>query len=505
MRPAPRDGVDVRSLFAASSCALLVAVALEIVQGRGLLAVSDDDYARVVIAQEFAAHPSWDPSGTSWLPFPFWMTGLALKMLGATLSHARSATVAFNAMSCALLWAIGHKLGLSRAASACLTLATALLPSALWLGAAPIPEFSSALSITISCLSLLTPSSSWWRVLGGCTISLACASRYEAWPVALGIVALNAWDATGASRARRHVEVGRLTLACGVSSLFPVAWMLHGAQHHQDALFFVQRVSKYRTALGLGSPSLHELIAGYPRALLLVEPMPMLLALGALVWSLTQRRGQLSRAVTLSPHCGVGRVVSLLVLHVVMLVLGEARGGAPTHHPERALLAVWTTTGFLAGYLWCTRIAGCTTRSVASCCGVYLLGAHLLSPWGERLAASRLRAPEETTGRQLGARYPHATVGLATTDYGYFSIMAAAGEPSRFKIWSRHDPREARVAAALTEWVKEQPISALVASRDLAVKHALPIDVPSGGSAAPSSVLFPVHQSKAFIVYAVRR
>jgi hypothetical protein len=33
--------------------------------------VSDDDYARVVIAQRLSL--ALDPSGTSWLPFPFWL------------------------------------------------------------------------------------------------------------------------------------------------------------------------------------------------------------------------------------------------------------------------------------------------------------------------------------------------------------------------------------------------------------------------------------------------
>ena len=38
----------------------------------GFRAVSDDDFARVVLAQQWAAHPTLDPTGTSWLPVPFW-------------------------------------------------------------------------------------------------------------------------------------------------------------------------------------------------------------------------------------------------------------------------------------------------------------------------------------------------------------------------------------------------------------------------------------------------
>ncbi len=45
------------------------------VLGSGFRAVSEDDYARIVIAQRFAAAPRLDPSGTRWLPLPFWLYG----------------------------------------------------------------------------------------------------------------------------------------------------------------------------------------------------------------------------------------------------------------------------------------------------------------------------------------------------------------------------------------------------------------------------------------------
>jgi len=484
--------VEARSVFAALSCALVVAVALQVVRSQGLLAISDDDYARVVIAQEFAANPRWDPSATSWLPLPFWVTGLTLRVWGPTLNHARFVMLAFNAACCMLLWAVGRKLGLSRAQSVCLTLASALLPSALWLGAAPIPEFSSAILITVSCLSLLAPVSSRWRVLGACATALACASRYEAWPVALGSAAYNGWDLL-----RTHKEPGarnwHLVMACALCLAFPCAWMLHGMLHHGEMLFFLERVKNYRSALGQDLPSWLELITGYPLALLVVEPLALVLGLSALALVISQRvRGQ-TRQGDLPQRPYVARAVSLLALQIGVLVLGEARGGAPTHHPERALLAIWTTTSFLAGYLWCTRSTVATQRYAASACALCLLLAHLFAPWGHRLAASRLRAPEEEVGRALASLSPTATVGLATKDYGYFAIMAAAGAPGRFKIWSRHDPREQQGQAALSTWVEQQPMTFLVAPRGAEVQHTL-----KGALKAT-----PRHQSEQFVLYTI--
>ncbi|MEO8796345.1 MAG: hypothetical protein ABI551_00540, partial [Polyangiaceae bacterium] len=51
----------------------------------GFSHVSDDDYARAVISEQFAHAPSLDPSGTSWLPFPFWLTGSVMMVFGRSL------------------------------------------------------------------------------------------------------------------------------------------------------------------------------------------------------------------------------------------------------------------------------------------------------------------------------------------------------------------------------------------------------------------------------------
>ena len=58
------------------------------VLSRGFSHVSDDDYARVAIAELFAHAPTLDPSGTSWLPFPFWLTGAAMMAFGRSLGTA---------------------------------------------------------------------------------------------------------------------------------------------------------------------------------------------------------------------------------------------------------------------------------------------------------------------------------------------------------------------------------------------------------------------------------
>lgn len=51
----------------------------------GFRALSDDDYARISIAQGFAAAPHWDATYTSWLPAPFWAYGALFRLFGPGL------------------------------------------------------------------------------------------------------------------------------------------------------------------------------------------------------------------------------------------------------------------------------------------------------------------------------------------------------------------------------------------------------------------------------------
>lgn len=85
----------------AALVALQLLVAL-VVYASGFRAVSDDDYARVVIAQELVHTPKLDPSGTSWLPLPFWIQGAAMALLGRSLEVARAVAIV-SAIGCTLL------------------------------------------------------------------------------------------------------------------------------------------------------------------------------------------------------------------------------------------------------------------------------------------------------------------------------------------------------------------------------------------------------------------
>ena len=114
------------------------------VLGSGFRAISDDDYARAVIAQRFVTEPRLDPSGTSWLPLPFWVMGGAMVAFGRSLGVARGAAIALAlgsgvCMHLALIhWRVPPRervLGLAL---------VFVLPWSVWTTATTVPEASTA-------------------------------------------------------------------------------------------------------------------------------------------------------------------------------------------------------------------------------------------------------------------------------------------------------------------------------------------------------------------------
>ncbi|MEM9694911.1 MAG: glycosyltransferase family 39 protein, partial [Myxococcota bacterium] len=145
----------------------------------GFRAVSDDDFARVVIAQQFAHAPSWDPSGTSWLPFPFWLYGGVMAVAGTSLTMARATAFVAGLAATALLFAAGKVMfGRDRPAFAGAALAT-VLPWSARLGLATVPELPTA---ALTVFGVATFAQRRHRILGALALAVACLSRYEPWP-----------------------------------------------------------------------------------------------------------------------------------------------------------------------------------------------------------------------------------------------------------------------------------------------------------------------------------
>ena len=153
----------------------------------------------------------------------------------------------------------------------------------------------------------------------------ATLSRYEAWPVAVVVAVFAAWGPGRATGWKRPV-LAMVPLAG------PALWIVHNAIAYGDALSFLHRVSHFRSALGLSS-------RGYGGAywLGLVGGSPAVaFAATAIVFLALRRKGDREFDMGRYLSWGAGAVALL-----AFLVVGDFLGGAPTHHPERALLLIW--------------------------------------------------------------------------------------------------------------------------------------------------------------------
>lgn len=432
--------------LAALKLATVAAVALT-----GFRAVSDDDYARLTIAQAFARAPKLDPTGTSWLPAPFYVTGGAMLVFGRSMLVGWAVAVALGVASTALVYLSARRLVASPRAAFVGAALAAVFPWSARLGLAPVPELPTA-ALSVLALSTLVeapggaspePERSRAPLWGGLALVLATLSRYEPWSLAL-FFAL--WLTARAVRARsthaRLVSLGGVSLA----ALGPALWMAHNRVAHGDWLAFAHRVAAYKKALEAGTAGSAQLaqLLGYPAALLQQEPE--LVAACVLVLGAAARSPSLRAALS-----GLALPSALAALQLGALSAALARDAAPTHHPERAGLVVLTLASLAVG----VGAVALAALPVGKRRTWLALGAALCMFEAGFLLRRRYpptMAPREAE-RAAGARAralvrPGEPLLIEARDYGYFAVMAAFGRPEDARLDRDLDPRKGEVGSA---------------------------------------------------------
>jgi len=438
-----RDAGFVATLKLATSALVLAS---------GFRALSDDDYARIVIAQRFAHAPSLDPSGTSWLPLPFWTTGSAMLVFGRSVATARSVAFVLGVLSVVVVWQAGRWLGLGRTAALFGATLAAVFPYSEWLGVTAVPELPTAALALLGIASLSRTGRA--RVLGAIALSCACLSRYEAWPLSALFAAVGIWDTVRVRRGRVPLAV-----ASGVSLLGAGLWLANGAIQHGDALFFVQRVSAYRHAIGADPPSLGGVLLRQPLLALRAEPELWMFTLTACIALLLS-----GRVSELARHAR-GTLAMFCVM--TFLALGDARGGAPTHHVERSLLFVWLWLALVGADAWVSAWrslhAGARAALIAVTGIAVAPAAGLLRPWYSARDSFIDRSHEVALGQSARAiAKDQGRLLIDTPDFAFYSVIAGFGAPERAEPVDDRDPRKPRVA---DPWASEESLRRLVAER----------------------------------------
>ncbi|HET7540059.1 MAG TPA: hypothetical protein VFK05_09305 [Polyangiaceae bacterium] len=420
------DARELALLFAARGLACVAA------WRSGFRALSDDDYARLTIAQRFAQEPHFDASGTSWLPAPFWAYGAAFRGFGTELAVARTVAILLSLAATVLVYVAARLLGTSRlAALVAAVLSCVLVPYSALLGVAALPEVPCA-ALSLFSAATLAVNAPALRALGAGSLILACLSRYEAWPIAVAYAAFCLWDAL---RLRRAVY-----LACAVLALSgPASWLWLGQQNHGDAWFFVARVTAYRRALGGNVAPLWRRLLEYPWALIWN-------ALGlCILFPIFAVMARRTRTLDSPRYARAGLALAAML---AFLMLGSVRDGVPTHHAARVLLPLWFFGCLVAGREFTRRANDQTGRRrvgvvvAAISCLPLLEGVHL--PSNEGFAERTLELEAGKAARR------ETTHGLAidTSDYGYFAVQAGFGSPRGTSVLDDHDPRRPKSPSA---------------------------------------------------------
>ena len=401
---------------------LVKGAAAAVVLAWGFSAVSDDDYARVVIAEEWAAAPKLDPSGTSWLPLPFWITGLAMMAFGRSLEVARGVAIGQGVLAALTVFVAARWITEDRRASLAGAIAAAIFPWSARLGVATVPELPAA-------------------ALAGSTLS-----RYDAWPIAaaFSIAALYlAVRGAPETPGRGRAALTRI-LAAALALAGPVAWIVWNHHAHGSALHFLERVAAYRRALGgSGEGGALSALFAYPEAFVRHEPeLVGVLVLIAFLIAASPRLRPPFLAARLRRYA---LPAAFFFGQIALLSAAMVRDGAPTHHPERALLSAMLLLAIAAGDFG-SHVALLAPRRarplLALAIAAWLLPAALhYYPW-LRLEDFANRKDEVAIGRAARDLVPPGDrVLLEVTDYGYFAVMAAFARPEDIELDRSVDPR----------------------------------------------------------------
>ncbi|MEM6789931.1 MAG: hypothetical protein AAF715_20595 [Myxococcota bacterium] len=406
---------------------LLVAAKLGVglaVLATGFRAVSDDDFARVVLSQRWAEDPRLDPTGTSWLPLPFWIHGGVMRVFGPSLDVARVTAVVLGVAAVVLLYAAGRVWWRDRRDAWWGALVGAVFPWSAYLGVATVPELPTA-AATVFGIATLGATRPAVRAVGALALSAACLCRYEPWPAT---ALFGAWTLVDLVRAPEPKERVRWFGVMALAALGPAMWLTFNAWAHGDPLHFAARVSAYQRAVG-GPRSLFTYVSA------LAREEPELMAFGVVVAGYRSRQDEMRRRGPASRRVGLTLGGTLLALSLASLP-----GSAPTHHSGRAVLAVWLGLALYIAPSSRRALRGPRRRVVALAgLAVIVLGATVLRPWYARRDRFTPRTAEVAVG--VATRNGPGPVLVEVVDYRFYAIEAGSGAPGRFIRDRTIDPR----------------------------------------------------------------
>jgi hypothetical protein len=320
-----------------------------------------------------------------------------------------------SALSCGAVYLALRAAQVARVPAIVATVFAMTLPWSAWLGATNVPEGFTPQLMVIGMVTANAPSLRA-RSLGGLALLAASLSRYEAWPVC----ALFFLSGLNPPFASKRFAAHTLPI------LGPLAWMAWNVHAHGSATHFLTRVAAYRDAIGASDQDFWEAFLIYPKALLAIGKEPIFIGCFGLI-VVCMRRDLRQRWAPSLFAC---------VTLFAFLIYGESRGGAPTHHPERAVLAAaWVLIGLGSDAIFLVGAKAARALTIGSIAALALWLTLLPARYSDApgATADEDRSPQIARGLDLRARdMKHLSV--LPCAYEHFALIAAFGMPERVDI-----------------------------------------------------------------------
>lgn len=386
----------------------------------GFQGISDDDFSRTATAQTFSVAPSFDPSASSWLPLPFWLNGAVMAVFGPSWGVARGLAVVLGVLSVWIVRVAAGWLVKDRTSALVGAAIVAIVPWSLRLGVSPVPELPTA-ALSLLALASLTSPSGGRRFIGAAALLVGSLCRYEPWFLSAGFVGVVAYETV---RARKIDPVN--AVACALVAVAPIGWMIWNQHRYGDPLMFLHLVSSYKDAIDHGA-SLQRATA-YLYAATRAEP-ELLILVGVLAW-----RARSEDLRELGNRFAKPALVALFLF--VMLTLSNLKGGAPTHHNERAVLVIHLGLAVFVGALLVEGLRqqrlGRPFHRMVFAALLFPIGFGLRS-WVLYREAYAQRETELAIGAEVKRHVPpNEKVLVEVLDYGFYAIEVGAERPWSF-------------------------------------------------------------------------
>lgn len=380
-----------------------------------------------------------------------------MRAFGRSLNAARALSVVIASVAASTPYLALRFGGSSRCRALVASTLAFGTPWAIWLGASTVPESFTASLAAAGALGLAAAvrlprsaddarRSKLALCLFAVAILAACLSRYEPWPVAAVVAMAMAWraavrgdvrldsQATPAFRDSRRDATMRF--AFGVAAILcilgPVAWMTWNAHVHDGPLHFFRRVSSFKRGIGEGSTNTQSALLLYPRLLLTTRPE---VTIPALLLAPLSLRDPAVRA-----RWGLPLLAAMA--EVAFLAYGNARDGAPTHHPERALLGTLVILALFVGDVGAPTLQRLTWRGrrmgTAGVVGfaAFWLVSFLRGAEMPGRTPSEDRRKEMEQGLALRARGAREII-VSPCGFEHFALIAAYGSPENVETKPR--------------------------------------------------------------------